>query len=36
MECPLDDSLSSAQKTAVEEVTKLFPEMSPKAVMAEI
>jgi len=34
-ECPLDDSLTSKQKTAVEEVTYLFPQMSPKTIMME-
>ncbi|EGI60172.1 hypothetical protein G5I_11646 [Acromyrmex echinatior] len=28
-ECPLDDSLSYKQKTAVDEITYLFPQMSP-------
>ncbi|XP_018364345.1 PREDICTED: uncharacterized protein LOC108762038 [Trachymyrmex cornetzi] len=31
----LDDRLSSCQKDAIEEVTALFPQMSPKSVMAE-
>ncbi|XP_011062989.1 PREDICTED: uncharacterized protein LOC105151143 [Acromyrmex echinatior] len=35
VECNLDDRLSSNQKTAVEEVTGLFPQMSPKSVVAE-
>ncbi|KAG5327721.1 PO11 protein, partial [Pseudoatta argentina] len=35
IECNLDDRLSSGQKTAVEEVTGLFPQMSPKSVVAE-
>ncbi|EGI70783.1 hypothetical protein G5I_00415 [Acromyrmex echinatior] len=35
VECGLDDRLSSSQKTAVEEVTGLFPQMSPKSVVAE-
>ncbi|EGI62171.1 hypothetical protein G5I_09524 [Acromyrmex echinatior] len=34
VECRLDDRLSSSQKTAVE-VTGLFPQMSPKSVVAE-
>jgi len=34
-ECPLDDSLTSKQKTAVEEVTYLFPQMSSKTIMTE-
>ncbi|XP_018376310.1 PREDICTED: uncharacterized protein LOC108769691 [Trachymyrmex cornetzi] len=33
--CQLDDRLSSRQKDAIEEVTALFPQMSPKSVMAE-
>ena len=35
MECHLDDRLSAGQKTAIEEVTDLFPQMSPKSVVAE-
>ncbi|KYN21285.1 hypothetical protein ALC57_06384 [Trachymyrmex cornetzi] len=35
VECPLDDRLSSRQKDAIEEVTVLFPQMSPKSIMAE-
>ncbi|KYN21052.1 hypothetical protein ALC57_06591, partial [Trachymyrmex cornetzi] len=35
VECELDDRLTSAQKDAIKEVTALFPQMSPKAVMAE-
>ena len=34
-ECNLDDRLTAAQKTAVEEVTGLFPQMSPKTVVVE-
>ena len=34
VECNLDDRFSSNQKT-VEEVTGLFPQMSPKSVVAE-
>ena len=34
-ECPLDDSLSYKQKTAVDEITYLFPQMSPKTIMTE-
>jgi len=29
-ECPLDDALSYKQKAAVDEITYLFPQMSPK------
>ncbi|EGI67664.1 hypothetical protein G5I_03709 [Acromyrmex echinatior] len=36
VECNLDDRLSSSQKTAVEEVTGFFPQMSPKSVVAEM
>ncbi|KYN17799.1 hypothetical protein ALC57_09903, partial [Trachymyrmex cornetzi] len=35
VECELDDRLSSHQKDAIEEVTALFPQMSPKSIMAE-
>ncbi|KYN16905.1 hypothetical protein ALC57_10815 [Trachymyrmex cornetzi] len=35
VECQLDDRLSSKQKDAIEEVTGLFPQMSPKSIMAE-
>ncbi|XP_018377266.1 PREDICTED: uncharacterized protein LOC108770270 [Trachymyrmex cornetzi] len=35
VKCQLDDRLSSCQKDAIEEVTALFPQMSPKSVMAE-
>ncbi|XP_018372846.1 PREDICTED: uncharacterized protein LOC108767438 [Trachymyrmex cornetzi] len=35
VECQLDDRLSSHQKDAIEEVTALFPQMSPKSIMAE-
>ncbi|KYN29098.1 hypothetical protein ALC57_01461, partial [Trachymyrmex cornetzi] len=35
VECNLDDRLSSRQKDAIEEVTYLFPQMSPKSVVAE-
>lgn len=35
VECQLDDRLSSKQKDAVEEVTRLFPQMSPKSIMTE-
>ncbi|EGI60169.1 hypothetical protein G5I_11642 [Acromyrmex echinatior] len=35
-ECFLDDALSYRQKTAVDEVTYLFSQMSPKIVMTEI
>ncbi|KYN42695.1 hypothetical protein ALC56_02872 [Trachymyrmex septentrionalis] len=33
VECHLDDKLSAGQKTAIEEVTDLFPQMSPKSVV---
>ncbi|XP_018377450.1 PREDICTED: uncharacterized protein LOC108770382 [Trachymyrmex cornetzi] len=35
VECQLDDRLSSKQKDAIEEVTELFPQMSPKSIMVE-
>ena len=35
VECGLDDSLSCRQKDAVEDVVNMFPQMSPKSVMAE-
>ena len=35
VECHLDDRFSTGQKTAIEEVTDLFPQMSPKSVVAE-
>ncbi|KYN28026.1 hypothetical protein ALC57_02566, partial [Trachymyrmex cornetzi] len=35
VECNLDDKLTSGQKDAIEEITMLFPQMSPKTVMAE-
>ena len=34
-ECPLDDALSYRQKAAVDEITYLFPQMSPKTIMTE-
>ena len=35
VECNLDDRLTAAQKTAVEEVTGLFPQMSPKSMVVD-
>ncbi|KYN17838.1 hypothetical protein ALC57_09877, partial [Trachymyrmex cornetzi] len=35
VECNLDDRLTSGQKDAIEEITMLFPQMSPKTMMVE-
>ncbi|KYM83477.1 hypothetical protein ALC53_06055 [Atta colombica] len=35
IESSLDNPLSSAQKVALEEIISLFPQMSPRAIVAD-